>query len=186
MVPSRREMFAESRSCPMFVFVLLMLGVLSARVNGANQQDANGEPLPSGQHMGAEGLPGGVLSALRGARTFWCEDQYGDKRAKGCGSKFNSHLKWTRIVISPDGETGILMESQNVGSCGSGGCALYLCVEREGGKYRQVLGTDGGLGDLERVSVLKRTTKGHFDLRVGWRSSKGQSIYRWNGKYYDS
>ena len=49
--------------------------------------------------------------------------------------------------------------------------ALYPLVQQKGTKFTQVLGSDGGLGTLVRVTVLKRITNGHYD-RVTWMTAK--------------
>jgi hypothetical protein len=128
-------------------------------------------------------LPAGVLTALVPFPEQYCEDQFGDRRKRGCGKQFASHLKWMEVVVAPTGETGILIENQNQGFCGTAGCSLYLVVKADG-TYAQVLGRLGDVGTLKRFVVLKETTKGHFNVQIAWSDGQGHSNYRWNGSRY--
>lgn len=132
----------------------------------------------------AENLPDGVIKALAADAKQYCEDQFAEGFRKGCRKKFEAHLRWRELSITPSGESAILVENDNTGYCGSGGCALYLFVQRKGGRFTQVLGSQGGLGTLERVTVLKTITNGHFDIRVTWSVPKGHSVYQWDGSQY--
>jgi hypothetical protein len=52
--------------------------------------------------------------------------------------------------------------------------------------FTQVLGADGGLGTLKRVTVSKRITNGHYDIRVIWSDGKTHSLYQWDGWHYST
>jgi len=129
-------------------------------------------------------LPNGVLSKLTVLEREYCEDQFGDKFKKGCDRKFAANLKWQEVAITPTGESAILVENQNLGFCGSAGCALYLFVQKADTSYVQVLGTQGDIGTLKRFKVLEEITKEHFNVQVTWSDGKTHSIYRWNGSRY--
>ena len=139
---------------------------------------------PNPNHSGSKGLPEGVLKALASDAKEYCEDQFAEGFRKGCSKKFEAHLRWRELSITPSGEFAVLVENNNTGYCGSGGCALYLFVQGKNGRFIQVLGSQGGLGALERVTVLTTITNGHFDIRVTWSVPKGHSVYKWDGSRY--
>jgi hypothetical protein len=132
----------------------------------------------------AKTLPEEVLKGLAHEAKEYCEDQFVEGFRKGCETKFAGHLRWRELSITPSGETAVLVENDNLGFCGSGGCALYLLVQQNGTKFTQVLDSHGGMGTLERVTVLKKTTKGHYDIQVMWSDGKNRSIYQWDGSQY--
>jgi hypothetical protein len=136
--------------------------------------------IPEGP--GGRNLPQGVLKQLAGDAEEYCEDQFAEGFRKGCRTEFVANLRWRELSITPSGESAILVENDN--SCGSGGCALYLFVQRKDKTFTQVLSSQGGLGTLERLEVLKTTTKGHFDLRIAWSDIEGLSVYQWDGTQY--
>jgi hypothetical protein len=142
--------------------------------------NCNPQTLPST----AKSLPQGVLEALAPDVKEYCEDQFEEGSRNGCEKKFAANLRWRELSITPSGQTAVLVENNNQGFCGSGGCALYLVVQKTGAKFTQVLGSHGGMGTLERVTVLKRITKGHHDIRVMWSDGKNHSIYQWDGTGY--
>lgn len=135
--------------------------------------------IPEGP--GGRNLPEGVLKRLAGEAKEYCEEQFAEGSRQGCRKKFIAGLRWHELPIAPSAETAILVENDNTGYCGSGGCPLYLFVQRTDKKFTQVL---DGLGTLERVTVLEKTTKGHFDIQVTWSDSETHSIYRWDGSQY--
>jgi hypothetical protein len=135
--------------------------------------------IPEGP--GGRNLPEGVLQRLAGDAKEYCEDQFAEGSRLGCRRKFIASLRWRELSITRSGETAILVENDNTGYCGSGGCPLYLFVQQTDRKFTQVL---DGLGTLERVTVLKKTTKGHFDIQVTWSDSETHSIYQWDGSQY--
>lgn len=128
--------------------------------------------------------PEGVLKGLAPEAKEYCEDQFVEGSREGCETKFAAHLRWRELSITPSGQTAVLVENDNLGFCGSGGCALYLFVQQKGTKFTQVLGSNGGLGTLDRVSVMKKITKGHYDIQVTWSDRKTRSIYQWDGSQY--
>ena len=129
-------------------------------------------------------LPEGVLKGLAGEAKDYCEDQFVEGFRKGCATKFAVHLRWRELPITPSGETAVLVENDNLGFCGSGGCALYLLARRKDTKFTQVLGSNGGLGTLDRVSVMKKTTKGYYNIEVMWSDRITRSVYQWDGSQY--
>jgi hypothetical protein len=104
----------------------------------------------------------------------------------GDWKKFATHLRRRDLTIVPSGQTAILVENSNIGFCGQAGCALYLFVQTENSTFAQVLGSEGGLGTLERVSVLENVTKGHYDISVTWKDGKTRSVYQWDGSQYSN
>jgi hypothetical protein len=138
--------------------------------------------IPEGP--GGRNLPEGVLKQLASVAKEYCEDQFEEGFRRGCPKKFVANLRWRELSITPSHESGILVENDNTGYCGSGGCALYLFVRRTDKEFTQVLGAQGGLGTLEEVEVLDAITKGHFDIRVTWSAPEGHAIYQWDGSEY--
>lgn len=143
-------------------------------------------PLPQTDRTPPHTLPTGVLKQLAGEAKEYCEDQFAEGFRKGCEKKFAAHLRWRELSITPSGKSAILVENDNLGFCGSGGCALYLFVQQKSMKFTQVLGSEGGLGTLERVTVLKKITNGHYDIRVTWSDAKTHSVYQWDGSQYST
>jgi hypothetical protein len=141
--------------------------------------------FPQTDQTAPRNLPTGVLKQLVHEEREYCEDQYGDRFKKGCAKEFGAHLRWRELSITSTGESAILVENDNLGFCGSGGCALYLFIQK-GVTFTQVLGADGGLGTLERVTVLKRISNGHYDIRVVWSDGKTHSLYQWDGWHYST
>lgn len=127
-----------------------------------------------------------VLKGLRNYQMQYCEDQFGEKFRKDCGKKFAANLKWVELSIMPSGKTAILVENRNIGFCGTAGCSLYLLVRDANGSFIQVLGRDGEVGTISRVTLLKDVTDDHYDLRITWSDGKTHSLYRWNGLRYTS
>jgi hypothetical protein len=138
--------------------------------------------IPEGP--GGRNLPEGVLKQFAGVAKEYCEEQFEEGFREGCRKKFVANLRWRELSITPSGESAILVENANTGYCGSGGCALYLVVPQNGTKFTQVLDSHGGMGTVERVTVLKKTTKGHYDIQVMWSDGKSRSIYQWDGSQY--
>ena len=132
----------------------------------------------------AKTLPEGVLKGLAHEAKEYCEDQFVEGFRKGCETKFAAHLRWRELAITPSGQTAMLVENNNLGFCGSGGCALYLFVQQKETKFTQVLDSNGGMGTVERVTVLKKITKGHYDIQVAWSDRKTHSVYQWDGSQY--
>jgi hypothetical protein len=126
-------------------------------------------------------LPTGVLNALAPAEKDYC-DHFEDK--KGCHRTFRANLSWHELVITPSGENGFLVENRE--SCGSAGCALSLFVLQPDAKYLQVLGTDGEVGTLASVKVLKTVTKDHYNIQKIWHDGKTQTLYVWDGLRYSA
>jgi hypothetical protein len=132
----------------------------------------------------AKTLPEGVLKGLAHEAEEYCEDQFVEGFRKGCETKFAAHLRWRELSITPSGETAVLVENDNLGFCGTASCALYLLVRQKDKKFTQVLDSNGGLGTLDRVSVMKKITKGHYDIQVAWGDRKTRSVYQWDGSQY--
>ena len=128
-------------------------------------------------------LPSGTLSALASDEAAYC-DQYLDEWKKSCHQTFRSNLRWHEVVITPSGQTAILVENHNLGSCGSAGCSLYLFLQQQDEKFIQILDKHGETGALDEIERLKTLTNGHYDLQKTWRDGQTKTIYRWNGKRY--
>jgi hypothetical protein len=138
--------------------------------------------IPKGP--GGQNLPEGVLKQLAAAAKDYCQDQFEKGFRQGCRKEFVLNLRWRELSITPSGDRAVLVENDNTGYCGSGGCQLYLFVHRTDKDFAQVLGSQGGLGVLERVRTLDEVTKGHFDICVTWSSANGHSVYQWDGSEY--
>jgi len=87
-------------------------------------------------------------------------------------------------VLTPSGDNAIVLENHNMGACGSAGCTIYVFLRQPNGGYLQVLGTQGNVGSLERISVLPTLTKGYFDLQKTWADGKTKSVFSWDGLRY--
>jgi hypothetical protein len=135
--------------------------------------------LLQGDSPKSKRLPPGVLKALASAEKDYC-DHFEDK--KGCHRTFRANLSWRELVITPSGQTAFLVENRE--SCGSAGCALSLFVQQPNAKYVQVLGTDGEIGTLGSVRVLKTVTQDHYNIQKTWHDGKTQTLYLWDGLRY--
>jgi hypothetical protein len=138
----------------------------------------------NGQTAAPKRLPAGIYSALASDETAYCAQFLGSFK-KGCRQTFRANLIWREIEVSPT-QSAILIELHDVlGQCGSAGCTLYIFLQRQPtGTYIQVLGTHGEVGDLARISVLKTTTKGHYDVQKTWHDGNTHTVYKWNGLRY--
>jgi len=130
-------------------------------------------------------LPTGVLKALAGDEAEYC-DQFEDGFDKGCGETFQANLMWSELRITPQGQPAILIENRNTSFCGSAGCALKLFIEQPDNRFAQILERDGEVGTLDRISVLKTTANGHYNIQKIWADGKTHTIYRWNGSRYSA
>ena len=149
------------------------IGILALVVSGCLQAQA-GTPKP-------EHLPLGVLKALASNEAEYC-DHYENRT--GCHQKFRANLLSRRLSLTPSGRTAILIESHVVGSCGSAGCSLYLFFQQPNGKFSQILGTQGDVGALESIKVLKTVSNGWHNLQKNWADGKSHTKYQWNGVRY--
>lgn len=128
-------------------------------------------------------LPPGIYSALASDEAAYCAQFLGSSK-KGRRQTFRADLVWREIDVSRN-QSAILIELHNVlGQCGTAGCTLYVFVRQLSGKYDQVLGMQGEVGELARISVLKTTTNEHYDIRKTWRDGKNHTLYKWNGLRY--
>ena len=130
-----------------------------------------------------ERLPHALPKALAADEEDYC-DQWSGSLRKGCRQKFRSNLLWHHVVITPAGDDAIVLESHNMGECGSAGCTIYVFVGQPNGEYAQGLGTHGDVGALERITILRTLTKGHYDIQKTWADGHTKSRYRWNGARY--
>jgi hypothetical protein len=137
---------------------------------------------PLGAGAEATGLPSSLIKVLSADEKAYC-DQLGDFK-EGCHQTFRANLSWRELTISPLGQRAILVK--NGESCGSAGCSLSLFVRQRDGKFVQVLGTDGEVGALSSVKVLKAVTKSHFDIQKTWHDRKTRTLYQWDGERYSS
>jgi hypothetical protein len=138
-------------------------------------------PSSRGEGARSTSLPSAVIKALSADEKVYC-DQFGGDFKKGCHQTFRANLSWRELKISPSGETAILVK--NGESCGTAGCALGLFVQQTDGPFVQVLGTDGEVGTLSSVEVLKTVTKNHYDIQKTWHDRKTQTLYQWDGARY--
>jgi len=127
--------------------------------------------------------PPGVVKALHADEKLYC-DQFLGSFKKGCHQTFRANLLWRQLVITPSGQAAILVESKSMGDCGSAGCSLFLFLQRTDGHFVQVLGTQGDVGAVERVEVLKDVTRDHYDIQKTWADGKRHTIYKWDGLRY--
>ena len=102
----------------------------------------------------------------------------------GCHETFRANLEWAELKITPGTQAAILIENKT--SCGIAGCWLGLFLQRGNGKFAQVLGTDGEVGVLKNVTVLRELTNGHFDIEKAWKDEETKTVYRWNGARYSA
>jgi len=133
----------------------------------------------------ANPLPIGVLKALSVAEADYCDEFEADFR-KGCGETFRANLMWREFPVTPQGNTAVLVENRNTGFCGSAGCALCLFVAASDGQFVQVFGTNGEVGTIDRIAVLKTATNGFYDIRKTWSDETTHEIFRWTGTTYSS
>jgi hypothetical protein len=124
-----------------------------------------------------------IIKALSADEASYC-DQFAGSFKKGCHQTFRKNLLWRRIAITLSGQTAILVESVNMGSCGSAGCSLKLFVQQRNGRFVQILGTQGDVGHLERIKVLTNVTNGHYDLQKTWADGNAQTTYQWHELRY--
>ena len=133
----------------------------------------------------SKSLPLGIVKALAGNEKDYCDQFLGDYK-KGCHQTFRANLLWQEVEVAPQGRTGFLVENHNMGFCGSAGCSLYLFVQQADAKFVQVLGKNGDVGALDRVTVLKTVSAGYYDIQKMWRDGMTRTIYRWDGQRYST
>jgi hypothetical protein len=138
-----------------------------------------------GDSSKSKSLPLGVLKALAADEKIYC-DQFLDDFKKDCRRTFRKDLSWHELVITPSGQAAILVEIDNMGFCGSAGCALSLFVQQLDTTFVQVLGKDGDVGTLQSFKVLKTVTKGHYNIQKTWHDGKTQTLYLWDGQRYSA
>jgi hypothetical protein len=122
---------------------------------------------------------------MRGDAKDYCDQWVGSYRS-GCRDKFRRNLLWQRITITPSGEEAIVVENHNMGACGSAGCSLSLLTKAPNGTFTQILGTQGNVGTVTQIRVLKSVTSGHYDLQKTWADEKTTTLYRWSMTRYMS
>jgi Transglycosylase len=132
----------------------------------------------------ANPLPVGVLKALSADEAEYCDEFEADFR-KGCAETFRTNLRWREFPVTPQSYT-ILVENRNTGFCGSAGCALCLFVAATDGQFVQVFGTNGEVGSIDRVAVLKTVTNGFYDIQKTWSDKTTHENFRWTGTKYSS
>jgi hypothetical protein len=138
--------------------------------------------LQNTQKLESKQLPPGVLKALAPQAKAYC-DQFLGSFKKGCHETFRTKLRWRQLVVTQSNNVAFLVEDDNTGACGSAGCALFLFGPKES-HFVQILGTQGDVGTLEEIHVLKTSTNGYYDVQKSWKSSHGVTAYRWNGQRY--
>lgn len=130
-------------------------------------------------------LPPRVLKALAANEAEYCDEFEGDFK-KGCEETFRINLMWRELSVAPRGLPAVLVENRNTGFCGRAGCALSLFIQQPDAQFTQTLGKDGGVGALDRVTVLKTITAGHYNIQKTWADGKTHTIYRWRGSRYSA
>jgi transglycosylase-like protein len=130
----------------------------------------------------AKPLPSGVLKALAADEAEYC-DEFEDDFKKGCEETFRINLMWRELPVAPRGLPAILVENRNTGFCGSAGCALSLFIQQPDAQFFQTLEE---VGALDRVTVLKTITDGHYNIQKTWADGKTHTIYRWRGSRYSA
>jgi hypothetical protein len=133
----------------------------------------------------ANPLPVGVLKALSADEAEYCDEFEADFR-KGCAETFRTNLRWREFPVTPQSYTAILVENRSIGFCGSAGCALCLFVAATDGQFVQVFGTNGEVGSIDRVAVLKTVTNGFYDIQKTWSDKTTHENFRWTGTKYSS
>lgn len=133
----------------------------------------------------AKPLPSGVVKALASDATIYC-DEFDDSFKKGCEESFLVNLMWRELSVTPKGLPAALVENRNMGFCGSAGCSLSLFIQRPDSQFIQALGTDGDVGNLDELKLLKTTTGGYYDIQKTWADGKTHTIYRWSGSEYSA
>ena len=101
-----------------------------------------------------------------------------------CREKFRQNLVWRTLSITPSGETATLVESGNIGDCGSAECSLLLFVAAPKNAFVQVLGKSGDTGDVAQFKISEVLTNGHYDLQQTWTNGLTVTLYKWDGKRY--
>jgi hypothetical protein len=130
--------------------------------------------------MRSHSLPPGVLKALAEDELQYCKQVSGGSE-NNCHPKFVANLRWRELKIAPSGRIAILVENRNQGFCGTAGCALHLFLRDPDGQYEMVLDE---VGVLRSVQVLKRVTKGNYDILKTGTHREEKTIYRWDGSTY--
>ena len=133
----------------------------------------------------SKNLPPGIINALAGDGKDFCEQSLADYNIS-CHQIFQANLLWRELEVAPNGQSAFLVENHNLGSCGSAGCSLYLFVHQPDAKFVHVLGKNGDVGELSRVTILKTVSAGHYDIQKKWRDGKTRTIYRWDGERYSA
>jgi hypothetical protein len=133
----------------------------------------------------AKPLPSGVAKALATDTALYC-DEFDASFKKGCEETFLVNLMWRELSVSPTGLPALLVENRNLGFCGSAGCSLNLILQQPDGRFIEAFGTDGEVGTLDEVKVLKTITDGHYNIQKTWADGKTHTIYRWTGEQYSA
>jgi hypothetical protein len=133
----------------------------------------------------ANPVPTGALKALAADEKEYCDEFEGDFK-KGCAESFRTNLIWRDLPVTPQGRVAILVENRNISFCGSAGCALRLFIAQADGQFVQTLGTEGEVGAIDRLAILKTVTNGFYDIQKTWADRKTSTTYRWNGSRYSA
>jgi hypothetical protein len=123
------------------------------------------------------------VKALASDEKNYCDQWLGSYR-RGCSEKFRQNLRWRRLLITPSGKEAILVESRNMGDCGSAGCSLSLFAQRSGGAFTQILGRESDVGNVARLRVLETVTNRYYDLEKTWADGETTTVYKWDGRRY--
>jgi len=164
---------------------VLQAMAVQGKLGSVEVAEAVGRPIiiRSRGNTEEEALPRGVLEALAEDESEYC-DQFEDDFKKGCEEAFQVNLMWIQLQVVPRGVPAILVENKNIRFCGSAGCPLKLFIIQPNGHFVQALETDGDVGSLAEVRVLKSVTDGHYDIQKTWADGRTHTIYRWRGSRY--
>jgi len=112
--------------------------------------------------------------ALKEDEARFCQDTQNSR----CRAEFLSSIHFRPVTLSPSGKKGLIVELSAAGYCGSGGCAIYVLKETDGG-YATVL---EDIGTLDGFQVASSTNNGYYDL-IRFGKMTGSS-YTWTGTKY--
>jgi hypothetical protein len=119
-----------------------------------------------------------IEKALRSTEDEFCSEV----QVTDCRADFRKSIKYKIITISPNGMSGLFVETPVTGFCGSGGCSIYVLRKTQKG-YKCLLETIGALEDLELSHIA---TNGFYDvLQHGiYNSVQRNRRYVWTGSRY--
>lgn len=115
-----------------------------------------------------------IVAALRPVKKEFCQSHF-------CDVEFARAIRYHRVVLSADGQKGVIVEVDLPRLCGSGGCATYV-LKQSGAGLREVL--DAGASNFLEVKLAKTTTHGLYDLIQLGGPELGDFRFQWTGSEY--